>query len=1286
MELRILGPLEVVADGRTLDLGGARQRALLAILLLHRNEVVPADRVLEDLYGADQPATAAKSLQAHVSRLRKALPADRIHTRGSGYVLETRADEVDADAFARHVDAGRTALEAGDTAEAEASFATGLALWRGTPLHDVAYESFAQGEVARLEEERLVCVESLYEARLALGRHAELVGELERLVAEQPHRERLRRALMLALYRSGRQGDALAVYRDGRRVLLDELGLEPSRQLQELERAILQQSAELDHLPAAADHWTGPAHEPALSVEDSTPPARSARKTVTVLFVGVEAPTGDGDSLDPEALRPLTSRAFEEVRAAVERFGGTVDAVAGDGITAVFGLPVVHEDDALRAVRAADEARRRLERRAGEPSLDVRLALCTGEVVTGGAHPTQPQATGAPLTSSARLGRAAPPGAIVLDVRTARLLRGEVSVEPLDGANGALSVLEVSEQTVQPSRFSSPMVGRERERRRLFDAFDQAASDRSCQLFTILGPAGVGKSRLVAELAAEIGDRATVATGRCLPYGEGITYWPIVEVVKELVASDDADGPDETRERIRDLLAGALEQDAVAERLARTIGSTDAVAAVDESSSAVLTLFEAVAARRPLVVVFDDIHWGEPTFLDLVEHVAAWSRGTPILLVCVARPELLDVRPGWSGGKLNATSVLLEPLSETECTRLVGNLVGEADLAEEVGHRIVEAADGNPLFVEEMLSMLIDDGLLARQDGRWVAVGDLAEVPVPPTIQSLLAARLDQLAVDERAVVEAGAVEGKVFHTGSVELLADGTDVTAALAGLGRKELVRPADPVFSDERAFRFRHLLIRDAAYESIPKQARAAQHERHAAWLTAKAGARSVEYDEIVGYHLEQAVRYRTELGAVDDATREIGARAARLLGTAGRRAFLRSDGPAGVNLVSRAVAMLPPSDPLRVDLLPNVRAVQGMTDLSWAERVLTEAVEAAATSGDRRLAATALVQRGFLRLFTGSDVQPRELIDAADRAIAVFDELHDELGLARAWRLVGQAHYLGRRVAACVDASERALQHVLTAGDLFEEREIVEWLVIALLLGPTPGAEAIPRCELLLEQTAGRPLQQAQVLGALAPLLAMAGRSAEADEVLARGSRIMEEAGEWIWVVSFWRSMVFLWRNDPLTAERELRPGYEALKRIGEKSHFSSLAHGLANAVYMQGRYDETEELTRECELACRPNDVHSQILWRSTRAKVLARREEFEAALDLAHEAVAIASDGDFLPAHAGANEDLAKVLHMAGRPDEAAAALADSIRLYELKGNTVAAQRAGAILDRAPPR
>jgi DNA-binding SARP family transcriptional activator len=1267
--------------------GGAKQRTLLAILLLHRNEVVSTERLLEDLYGADQPATAQKSLQAHVSRLRKVLGADRLLTRGSGYVLETGSEEVDADRFVRRLDAGRGALASGDASGSELALAEALSLWRGAPLDDVSYEAFAQSEIARLEELRVACMEALCEARLALGRHAELVGALERLTSEHPHRERLRSLQMFALYRSGRQADALAAYRDARRVLRDELGLEPSRALQELEQAILRQEPDLDYRPdgrVLADEPTQPPVTPASH-------AREARKTVTAVFFAVRTWSEHGDRLDPEALRRVTALAFDELRDAVERHGGSVETITSAGLSAVFGVPVVHEDDALRALRAADEARSRLTGLADglagahRARLHVTVGVSTGEVIAGGSDAAQPRATGEPLTTSSRLGQEGDAGDIVLDEATTRVTRHAAIVEPAAlGSERALRVVELTVGQRATRRFESEMVGRERERRRLRDAFEQATSDRSCQLFTILGPAGVGKSRLVREFLRDIAGQATVGTGRCLPYGEGITYWPVVEVVKDLAGLDDAESPELSQLRLLALLDGIGGSDAVVQRVAQTIGASAEVAAVEESSWAIRTLFETLASRRPLVVVFDDVHWGETTFLDLVEDIAEQSRDAPLLLVCMARPELVEVRPAWGGGKLNATSVLLEPLSDRECARLIGNLVGETEITADVRSRIAEAAEGNPLFVEEMLSMLVDDGLLVREDGRWAATRDLGRVPVPPTIQALLAARLDQLDPDERTTIEAAAVEGKVFHQGSIESLAPNPSaVPTSLAALVRKELVRPEPSVFSGERAFRFRHLLIRDAAYEAIPKQVRAVLHERHVCWLEDTIGDGSVEYEEIIGYHLEQAFRYRADLGAVDDASRALGRRAAERLGTAGRRAFQRSDAAAGANLVSRAATLLSPSDPLRVELVPNVRTVQGRTDLSWADRVLTEAVEAAATTGDRRLAAHALVQRGFLRLFTGSAVDAPDLIDVANRAITAFDAIGDELGLARAWRLVAQAHYLDHRVAASAAASEQALEHVRLAGDPFEEGEIVEWLVIALLLGPAHASVAIPRCEQLVEETAGRPLLQAQILGALAPLLAMQGKAAEADEVLARGRRIMEAAGEWIWIVSFWRSMVHLWRNDALAAERELRPGYEALKRIGERSHFSSLAHGLANALYMQGRYDETERLTRECEEACRPNDVHSHILWRSTRAKVLARREELDGAMELARDALVLAEQGDFLPAHAGAQEDFSKVLYMAGRTAEARLAMEEAIRLYDEKGNHLAADRARALNTRS---
>ena len=669
------------------------------------------------------------------------------------------------------------------------------------------------------------------------------------------------------------------------------------------------------------------------------------------------------------------------------------------------------------------------------------------------------------------------------------------------------------------------------------------------------------------------------------------------------------------------------------------------------------------------MLVFDDIHWGETTFLDIVDHVADWISDAPVLLVCIARPELLEVRPQWGGGKLNATSVLLEPLSDAESVSLLHNLAGSDDLDDAVRQRIVDAAGGNPLFVEEMLALLLEDGR------------DRDVFEVPPTIQALLATRLDRLPDDERAAIEAASVEGKVFHEASVAALttSEPGGTRDALLGLARRDLIRVDRPVLSGERAYRFRHLLIRDAAYESIPKARRAALHRLHAEWLDANIGDRALELDEIVGYHYEQAFEYRQELGAMDDATRELGRAAARRLGSAGRRALVRSDGPAGVNLISRSVAVLSPDDPYRVELVPNLRVIQGLTDLSWADRVLTEAVEAAATSGDRRLAAHALVQRGFLRLFTDENVTARELFDVSERAIAVFESLGDELGLARAWRLVAQAHYLDRRPGLCADASERALAHARHASDTFEEREIVEWLVIVLLLGPAPASEARRRCESLLDESRDNPELHAQIYAALATLAAMEGQFASAREAIERSKRIIDvDLVGWVWIVAFWWSFVHLWAGDLDTAEFESRPGYEALKAIGERSHFSSITHSLATVVYAQERYDEADQLTRECEEACRANDVHSQIMWRAIRAKVLARRGAFDEAERLANEAVELAETGDFLLAHADAVADRAEVLELAGKRAEAASAFERAVELYEQKGVVIAAARAHA--------
>ncbi len=1237
MEFRILGPLEVLENGRQIELGGAKQRALLAILLLHANEVVSTDRLIDALWEDDAPETGRKALQVYVSQLRKALGRERIATRSPGYRLEVETDEVDLARFQRLLDEGKP-REA-------------LSLWRGPPLADFAYERFAHGEIARLDDLHLACLEDRIDADLANGRHAALTGELETLVREHPLRERLRAQYMLALYRSGRQAEALDAYQDAREALVEELGIEPGRVLRELQQAILQQDPVLDieialeQPPQAQPH---PTLHP-LAAPDPAAETRAERKTVTALHVRVAVATEHGKQLDPEVLRRVLTSAFVEVTEAVEAHEGTIETTSGDAVTAVFGLPHVHEDDARRAVRAAHEIQSRLAEGDWPAQLDFRIGVATGSVITGGIQAGL-RATGEPLTASARLAQEGEPGETILDEPTRR------SAQAAEREHG---------------RFASPMVGRERERRRLNDAFEQAVGDNSCQLFTVLGTAGVGKSRLIQEFLDDIAERALVARGRCLPYGEGITFWPLLEAIKDVAELDDTVTAEDNQARLVALIEDEAEPELVAQRVIEIVGMAEARAGAEESFEAVRKLLEALGRQRALVVVFDDIHWAEATFLDLVEHLADWSRGAPILLLCMARPELLEVRSSWAGGKLNATTVLLEPLSDDECLQLVSNLVGKDELADRLESRIAEAAEGNPLFVEEMVSMLIDDGLLVPEDGHWMVVGDLAAVPVPPTIHALLAARLDQLDDEERAVLERAAIEGKVFHRGSVERLAGAARslVPAQLGGLVRKELIRPDRPVFAGEDAYRFRHLLIRDAAYESIPKSVRADLHERHAAWLEEKAKERGVEYDEILGYHLEQAYRFRAELDEIDEGARVLGRRAAERLGAAGKRAFARLDSPAAMNLMSRATALLPDDDPLRVELIPNVRAIQGTADLGWADAILQEAI----ASGDPRLKAHALVQRGFLSLFFhDSEITAKELIEVAEDAISVFENAGDELGLARAWRLVSQSHYLARNGRLSAEAAETGLKFARQSGDRFEQQEILEWLGIALVLGPTTGAEGAAICQRLLDQLAGDPRLELILIGTLAYMVGIQGRTSEAEQLVAGGRQLAERLDETAWLFPVLLAFKMAWLKDPVSAERNLRPVYEGLKSIGEMSHFCSVSTMLAKATYEQGRYDEADELSHEAERSSRPNDVHSHIVWRGTRAKVLARRGDFEAAEKLAREAVEYAEASDFLHSHADALTDLAEVLALAGRPEESAPAIEAAIRLHAAKGNVLA--------------
>src|SRR3954447_26977099 len=626
-------------------------------------------------------------------------------------------------------------------------------------------------------------------------------------------------------------------------------------------------------------------------------PAREQRKAVTVLFCDLVGSTALGESTDPEALRTRMRRYFDDLRVILERHGGTVEKFVGDAVMAVFGIPVSHEDDALRAARAAAEMRQAI----GEHGLEARIGINTGGVVVGGEGETL--VTGDAVNVAARLEQVATAGEILIGAETRALVRDAVLLEPVEplALKGksepvqAFRLLEVIGGAAPLARHpETPLVGRERERRRLWRDYEDAVADSTCRLFTLLGPAGIGKSRLVSDFLERVGDVADILRARCLSYGEGITYWPLVEI----------------------LIAIGVEPDSI-------IRGSPA-----ETQLTFRRMLEARAAERPQVVVIDDLQWAEPVFVDLVEHIADLSREAPIFLLCVARNELLDVRPGWGGGKMNATSLLLEPLAPDECAELMDRLAPEGVLDAVLRERIAEASAGNPLYVEEMLAMVREHG----GDGKIV---------VPPTIQALLQARIDGLDSHVRVVMERGAVEGEVFHRGTVIWLAPApvkSSVEEHLATLVRKELIRSTPSTFPMDEGFRFRHLLIRDAAYESLPKATRAELHEQFANWLSTH---QLVEADEIIGYHLEQAHRYRRELDPEAAELLGLAGGASEHLSAAGRAALERGDAPAARTLLERATAVLPQDDERRFAHTPELADVYQETAHQRAFEILTEA---------------------------------------------------------------------------------------------------------------------------------------------------------------------------------------------------------------------------------------------------------------------------------------------------------------------------------------------------------
>jgi DNA-binding SARP family transcriptional activator len=1254
MEFRILGPLEVLDEGRALTLGGSKQRALLALLLTHSNETLSTERLIDELWGERPPATAAKTVQVHVSRLRKALAADDIVlTRDHGYELRVAPEQVDAHRFERLVAEGRDRVAAKEPEPAIELLERALALWRGRPFADLTDEPFAQRESSRLEDVRATALEQLFEAKLALGRHGEVVSPLERLIAEHPYRERLHAQLMLALYRSDRQADALQAYQNARRRLVEELGIEPGAQLRELEQAVLAQDPALAlPVPVAPE----PEAEIPVPPEPEPPPA-GARRLVSIVFVDLVGSTGLAERLDPESMHALLDRFTDRCSDVIERHEGSVEGFVGDAVVGVFGQIEVHEDDALRAVRAAleirDEGARlsaELERERGV-EIALKVGVESGEVFVSAGARRRSFAAGDAFNVASRLEGEAGEGEILLGENVHELVRGSVSAEPLaplalKGRDATVRAWRlVAIETDHPVRVApegSRFVDRGHELGQLADAFGRAQASGACHAVTVVGPPGIGKSRLTRELLDTLEGEATVAVGRCRSYGDTAGYGPLAEIVREL-------GGEEPHAWIE----GALEEQP-AQLVLRAIGMSDEPAQAEETAWAVRKLFEHVASERPLVAVVDDVQWAEPSLLDLLEYLLAFASAHPILLVCLARPEFVEMRPGWATPISSRTFFALDALPEQEARALVQS-AGADELGTDTAARIVALAEGNPLFLEQLTAIGAEGG----------------DAPLPSTIQAVLAARIARLEPSERSALEHASVQGRSFDAAALaELLGEPgpVAVSSQLVALVQKQLIRPDRSSAPGEDVFRFAHALIREAAYHGLPKQRRAELHE-------ALARRPDAGGDELVGYHLGEAYRNLRELGVQENA---LGVEAAERLAAAARTALMRGDAPAGARLLERSESLREASGAARDELLPALGAAlfeAGRMD--EAARVLDEAI---AGDSNPQLRARAQVEREIVRLDAEPDAGTDRALTVAEAVTPLFERAGDHYGTSRAEFLRGEVAWNAGRAGEAEAAWRAAAEAADRAGDEREIFELVGWRALAAAFGPTPVDEAIARCEEFRTRVRSSPLAIASTLNPLALLHAMKGHVDESERLLDEASATLEEIRGLGAGVSHLEALARLHTGRPELVEDRLRADVETLTAMSEGSALATTTALLAEAVYAQGRMQEAGELALAAERRASAEDSVTQAIWRAVRAKVLAHAGSCEEACGLAREAVSLLEPTDLLSQRGDAMLALAEVLRTCERRDEADRVTTEALEQYELKGNVVAGERARSLL------
>jgi class 3 adenylate cyclase/tetratricopeptide (TPR) repeat protein len=1014
----------------------------------------------------------------------------------------------------------------------------------------------------------------------------------------------------------------------------------------------------------------------ACGVRLAADPAALTRKTVTTLHSDLAGFTTLSERLDPESLHSVMGRYFTAMHEAIERHGGQVEKYIGDAIMAIFGHPHLHEDDALRAARCAMDMRdaltqlnRELEAGWGV-TLHARYGLATGEVAFARVGSQPFFALGDAVNLAQRLEAAAPANEVLINRETARMLGPSARLQrldPLDLKGKAepvpawrlVALLPVGEATqLAPA---PRMVGRDGELEALHAALADVKAARHCRLVTVLGAAGVGKSCLVRSFLSEAEASATTLFGRCLSYGEGITFWPLAAIVEQL-----AGRADETA--IASFLGNDEDDRWVAARVARAVGFAPGAAPIEEIQLAVRRLFEFAARRRPVVVVVEDIQWAEPTMLAVLEHIAAYAQDVPLLLLCLARTELLKRRPAWPVEH----TVRLGPLSEPASERLLEQLDPVMAVDADERGRLLAAAEGNPFFLEQLVAMRQETGSIAA---------------IPPTIQAILAARADALGATERAVIDCAAIEGRQFHRGIVaELLAPEhrAGLEQALGSLVERDLIRAGRPDFPGEEGYRFSHILVRDSVYALLPKARRAELHERFARSLE-KRSVGDRDFREIIGYHFEQAHRCSTDLQPGSD-HRHLAQAGARNLGAVGRAALVRGDVPAAVNLLERAVKLLGDDEPALGWLLPELgTALIQAGSLAKAEAVLESAVRRASDMAEPGYEAHALVCLLSARLRFEIGSAAAEVRRSFPELLATFRLNGDDLGLDRAWRLRALVYWLEARSGDAEAAWEFGVEHARRAGDEEGLADALCWLASSAFSGPLPVVDGIARCEAIRSELRGNPRSEAFVLQPLAGLWAMRGDYVTARALLSESNSMLAELGiTMLTAFRYYEAFVALLANEPAAAEFSLRDGYHWLQQSGEKALHAETVVMLARAIYAQGRLDEAFALTYEAEREVDPDDLSPQFGWRAVRAAILARRGVLGEAKRLTAEALALVQTTDWLRDQADALVTRAEVLAACGELPAAIDAMQGALVLYEQKGNLVAAENVRAMLTRTP--